>query len=150
MPLLREKKRNISVMIAGAKPARAFEERLLAEPNIFLVADPPDAAVARAQARVLMNPILRGSGLNTKTVEMLYDDAALVVTPFAIAGLDDAVKEVFEVSDTPESFAASILRCLSSPFEASEARMRLRESFGSGGLASTASHFRSEIDRNGI
>ena len=80
--------------------------------GVDLIANPHDVWPIYAQGRVLVNPARSGSGVNIKSVEMLQLEVPIVSTPVGVGGLPDDVKSQFFVADSPEDFAASILRAL--------------------------------------
>ena len=78
------------------------------------------AAAAKAQvawgatnpqrrARVMMNPILHGSGVNIKTVDMLATGRTVVTTTKGARGLPAEVVAELRTDDTPEGFADLIV-----------------------------------------
>jgi len=80
------------------------------------------------QARVLVNPMLAGSGVNLKSVEMLFSDAGLVSTTVGVAGLSDSAKRCFAIADSAEGFASAVLAALGAVPDLSE-RIGVRSSF---------------------
>ena len=103
---------HLRIAVAGSRPTDAVRALLAADSRITLIENPPDMAAVIGQARVLVNPMLAGSGVNLKSVEMLFTDAALVSTSVGIKGLPEASRRCFEVADEPEEFAGAISRAL--------------------------------------
>jgi hypothetical protein len=145
LPLIRQRRADISVVIAGAGAHAGFARRIAAVPDVTLIENPADAVALRGQARVLINPILAGGGLNTKSVEMLFCASPIVVTPFALAGMPEAFAAAYEVAGTAEAFAEGVLEGLTKPYVANAARPAAREQFGRGGAAVLSDILRSEI-----
>lgn len=104
------------VAVAGSRPTSEVRRRLSAA-GIDLIADPPRMADVVAKARVLMNPARAGSGVNLKSVDMLFTEAGLVSTPVGVMGLPEAVRSCFMVAADPAGFAACIQAALEGPFE---------------------------------
>lgn len=102
----------LRICVAGSRPSEAMREVLACDQRITLIENPEDMASVVAQARVLVNPMLAGSGVNLKSVEMLFSNAALVSTSIGVAGLPADAKNCFAVVDSPESFAAEIVSAL--------------------------------------
>ncbi|MBI5334960.1 MAG: glycosyltransferase [Burkholderiales bacterium] len=103
--------RELRFAVAGSRPTAEVRRRL-SHAGISLVSDPPRMADVLARARVLVNPAQAGSGVNLKSVEMLFTDAGLVSTPVGVMGLPDAVRSCFEVAADASGFAAGIERAL--------------------------------------
>lgn len=119
---------NLKIVIAGSRPSP--EVRLLVglDRRIRLLENPVDMAEVVGQARVLVNPMLAGSGVNLKSVEMLFSDAGLVSTTVGVAGLSNSAKRCFAVADSPDGFASAVLAALGAAPDASE-RIGVRASF---------------------
>lgn len=133
MPHIRRVAPDYVLLIAGSNPSPEFQAYLSEASNVEWLANPEEAAAVRAQGRVLINPILEGSGLNTKSVEMLFFDSPLVMTPFAADGMDAETQACFNLTADPERFAALMTDLAQAPFEVDEARAEARARFGQGG-----------------
>jgi glycosyltransferase involved in cell wall biosynthesis len=99
-------------VIAGSKPSEDVRRLVQASPRCLLIESPQDMAAVVRRAKVLVNPVRSGSGVNLKSVEMLFSNAALVSTATGVQGLPPLVKECFELSDDAEAFARAIDRGL--------------------------------------
>jgi len=82
---------------------------------VTLLANPPDSGAVLGNGRVLINPILSGSGVNIKSIEMLLVGAPVVTTSIGVRGLPEKVRAQYKVADTPADFAAHIIAALSEP-----------------------------------
>jgi glycosyltransferase involved in cell wall biosynthesis len=102
------------LVIAGRRPSDALRRRI-AEAGAELVADPPDAAALLGRGRVMLNPILHGSGVNIKTVDMLATGRPVVTTTKGARGLPGDVVAQLSIADTPEAFAEGVARALAAP-----------------------------------
>ena len=121
VPQLRRARPALRVFVAGSNPAAAVVQAA-AQCGVELIANPPDAAAVLRSARVLVNPVFAGSGVNIKAIDMLFSPAALVATPQGVAGLPRQVQSVFAVASAAEDFARAVLQGLdtaSGPSEAS-------------------------------
>jgi len=114
VPVLRQKVPGIKGFIAGSRPSEA----VLAAARFAewtLISDPTDTVSVIRNARVLINPVFAGSGVNTKCIEMLFSPAGLVATPIALNGLPNEAKACFGVTDQPEEFASLICERIKGP-----------------------------------
>lgn len=116
LPRLKAKRADIRVVIAGSRPSDSIKALCALHPeNLVLISNPPDAADVYRRGRVLINPILHGSGVNIKSVEMLQTDSPIVTTPQGVKGLPEDVKACFQVESSPEGFADRVLDGLRKP-----------------------------------
>ena len=67
---------------------------------------------AYLDADVVINPMRFGTGLSVKTIEALGQSKPVVATSAGARGLDSGGGQVFLVADTPDAFAASVLKIL--------------------------------------
>lgn len=72
-----------------------------------------DLESAYARARVIINPMLAGTGLKTKSVEALGYGKPLVTTRCGAEGLEEAAGTALLVADDPDEFAANVVSVLS-------------------------------------
>lgn len=115
VPLLLKRRPDIRIFIAGSKPDPRIRAVLAAQPQVVLLESPADAVAVLRNARVLVNPVFAGSGVNVKSVEMLFSSATLVSTPQGLAGLPADVVASFRVATEPAAFADEILTALLLP-----------------------------------
>ena len=109
VPKIRAQRRDFRGFIAGSRPVAAVRDAAR-NAGIDLIENPPDAEPVLRNARVLINPVFAGSGVNTKCIEMLFTPAGLVATSVALQGLANEARQCFGVADEPQSFADLILR----------------------------------------
>ena len=110
LPLLGAQR--LSLLLAGSRPSDAVRALAASDGRITLLADPPDMPALVGAARVLVNPVQAGSGVNLKSVEMLFSGAALVSTPAGVQGLPAAAAACFEVQADPAGFAQAVQAAL--------------------------------------
>lgn len=111
----------LRVALAGSRPTEAVRRLAAADTRVTLLADPPSVPAVAGAARVLVNPVQAGSGVNLKSVEMLFGDAALVSTPAGVQGLPDEAAACFAVRADAVDFAqavAAALRAAPAPADA--------------------------------
>lgn len=103
---------NITVVLSGSRPAPEVRRLARRDPRVELIADPEDMAAVVAAASTIVNPMRAGSGVNLKSVEMIFSDASLVSTSVGVRGLPDEGKACFLIADDAGAFAAQIVRGL--------------------------------------
>ena len=96
---------NIKITLAGSCPTSEVKNLVLANPRVALIENPIDMAAIIAKAKIIVNPMRAGSGVNLKSVEMLFSRALLISTTVGVKGLSDAAKRCFTVTDSPMEFA---------------------------------------------
>jgi polysaccharide biosynthesis protein PslH len=104
--------RALRIALAGSGPNAEVRELAASDARITLLADPPAMATLAGAARVLVNPVQAGSGMNLKSVEMLFSNTGLVSTPAGVQGMPEAVMQCFAVAGDAPGFAALVQRAL--------------------------------------
>ncbi|HEX7820759.1 MAG TPA: glycosyltransferase [Sphingobium sp.] len=130
LPPLQRRRPDVRILLAGSNPSPAMRALVADRSGIDLVANPEDGGAIRAQGRVLVNPILRGSGVNVKSVEMLFTDSPVVTTNIGVQGLDAETRGAFAVADDPSDYAALIDAMLDAGPVARADRQPHRDRFG--------------------
>jgi hypothetical protein len=133
LPLLKES--TLRIVVAGSRPTDAVREAVAADPRVELVENPADMAPLIGTARVIVNPMLAGSGVNLKSVEMIFSEAALVSTTAGVKGLPPETKAAFTVADDSASFAAAVAIGLAAAPQQRPERGSLRVAFAGGHTA---------------
>lgn len=113
-PQIRSRKADTQFLLAGVDPHPKIE-RIAQTEGVTLLPNAASVAETYAQGRVLINPILAGSGMNVKSVEMLFSGKPVVTCPQGVAGLPRDVRAYFGVANTPEEFADACLAALQIP-----------------------------------
>jgi glycosyltransferase involved in cell wall biosynthesis len=134
LPLLLEKRRDIRVVIAGARPIDAVRNHCEKFPCISFIANPEDATVILGNARVLINPVFSGSGVNVKSIDMLFTNSALVSTPQGVVGLPESVRRCFSIEVEARGFASAIIDQLRTFGAIDNARREARREFSFSGI----------------
>lgn len=75
----------------------------------MLVPDPADISDLIGRGRVMLNPILHGSGVNIKTIDMLASGQPVVTTTKGARGIAQAVVAELSIADDPAAFARLIV-----------------------------------------
>lgn len=112
LPILQDKRKDIKVLIAGSHPSKELIYYCEQLSNITLIANPKDVNKLYSSSKVLINPTLFGSGVNIKSVEMLFLNKPVVCTSQAIAGLPIAFRNVFNIADNSVQFSSMIINLL--------------------------------------
>ncbi len=103
-PAIVARMNDIRLVIAGRKPPADLVRRAR-EIGVELIADPVNAAPLFGRAHVMINPILHGSGVNIKTVDMFATGQPVVTTTKGARGLPQEIVEQLVVADAPDAFA---------------------------------------------
>jgi glycosyltransferase involved in cell wall biosynthesis len=98
----------LRVLLAGSDPSADVQRLAASDARIELIANPPDMPSLVRQGRVLVNPVRAGSGVNLKSVEMLFTRSALVSTRVGVQGLPATVQACFALADDADAFARAI------------------------------------------
>lgn len=114
----------LRIAIAGSRPSDEMRFILQQDARIELIENPEDMAAVVARARLLVNPMRAGSGVNLKSVEMLFSRAALVSTSVGVGGLPPEAKACFAVEDDAKAFARAIERGLAEQVDEELIQMR--------------------------
>lgn len=133
LPLLRDMRPGATYCFAGANPSDEAREIFAQAPEIDLVPNAPSVDDILANGRVLVNPILSGSGVNVKSIDMLRYDAPIVTTSIGAQGFGPEIDGQFLVRDDARGFAEAIVAALADP-QPPGGRAAARSLFGEGGL----------------
>ena len=120
LPLVRERFPEVRLQVVGTV-CQALNADI---PGVDLmgVVDSLDDAYTRAD--IVVNPVLTGTGLKTKTVEALGHAKPLVTTACGAEGIEDAAGVAFLMADEPAAMAAHISSLLESPSLAADLAQR--------------------------
>jgi len=83
--------------------------------GLVLIGEVENVREAYAQAAVVINPVLVGTGLKTKTIEALAFGRPLVTTSCGAEGVHDAAGSAFRLADDPGKFADDVIQFLTKP-----------------------------------
>lgn len=132
LPLVRTAQRDVRVLIAGANPTDAIKNLCRTTAGVSLHVNPDSTHAIYRSGRILVNPVLTGSGVCIKSLEMLGAEKPIVSTPQGIAGLPSSVQEYFHVAADPETFAQKIVNLLLNYYQPKIDINLLNLHFGSG------------------
>lgn len=111
VPRIRARIPRVRVSIAGSRPVEAVR-RAASVNAVTLTEGPADVVPVLRDAKVLVNPVFVGSGVNVKSVEMLFSPAELVATSQGLAGLPGEVTKLFRRADDAEGFANAVIEAI--------------------------------------
>ncbi len=111
--LVTEQIPNAKFYIAG----RDMPESLLQhkQKNVVVVGEVPDAKTFYASKKIMVVPILSGSGMRVKIVEGMALGKVIVSTTVGAEGIFYTPNKNILIADAPEDFANQIIFCLSHP-----------------------------------
>jgi glycosyltransferase involved in cell wall biosynthesis len=109
----------MKIVLAGSNPVKKLR-LLCAENNIQLIANPSEVQSLYDRAKVLINPIWHGSGVNIKIIEMLATGKPVVATSCGASGLTPNLKAFVVVADKPDDFAKAVLNYIKIPISISQ------------------------------
>lgn len=116
--------------VLGSTPTAQTRAWLESHANVLPAYDLPDVRPYLAGARVLVNPIFTGSGVQLKMLDMLMAPAPVVTRTQGMRGLPPFMKDAAFVFDDAEQFAAAIQKARTMGPDQTDARRRAREAFG--------------------
>ncbi len=114
------------LLLVGSEPppAHALPHT---DANVELVGFVDDVREPLARYAVFLCPILSGSGVRVKLLEAFAAGIPVVSTRLGAEGLAERDGEICALADTPEEFAAAVLRILDDRGEASRMAARARD-----------------------
>ena len=145
LPEIRNHIPDIKVLIAGAKPINKIRQLCEETEGVDLSINPPSSKEIYNSGRVLINPVLTGSGVSIKSLEMLMAGKPIVSTPQGIAGLPISVKQYFKIASDTQSFAAEIVNLISNSHEIQISTKLLESLFGTQVIHEVVSDIKSLI-----
>ncbi len=120
-PKVKLRRPGVRLYVVGMEPADSLVGWLTQDPNVTVVASPPDIRPWVARASVVICPMRDGGGTKVKLLDAMAMGKAIVSTSFGCEGLGVRHGENILVADTPHDFAAGTIEALEDP----ELRRRL-------------------------
>lgn len=118
------------MLIAGSNPVNKIKQLCEENQGIYLSINPASSVAVYQSGRVLINPVLTGSGVSIKSIEMLVSGRPIVSTPQGIAGLPEEVRKFFKIAVDAQSFGEEIIRLLSTSQKVNVEQGLLESLFG--------------------
>lgn len=125
-PLLRN---DLTITLAGSKPSPEVRALAKATTGVSLIDSPDDMAAIIRRAKVLVNPVRFGSGVNLKSVEMLFSRATLISTTVGVKGMSETAKKCFLIADTALAFANALDEAMERAIDDEARRGQARSDF---------------------
>lgn len=108
-PLVKRQVPNARLYVVGYKPPPAVRT-LARDPSIIVTGFVEDVRDYLNRAQVAIDPLRIGAGLQNKVLESMSMALPVVATPLANEGIGATPGEHLILADTPEDFAAHIVR----------------------------------------
>ncbi|MFM2303824.1 MAG: hypothetical protein RLZZ135_1234, partial [Cyanobacteriota bacterium] len=113
-PIVRDRLPEVTVLIAGSNPVLRIKQICEQTEGVTLSINPKSATDTYRSGRVLINPILKGSGVKIKSIDMLTIGKPIVSTIEGISGLpEEIVEKYFKIVPDARSFASASIEFLS-------------------------------------
>lgn len=129
LPRVHESDPGVVLSVVGYGANAELRDELESHPAVRLYSDVASVYPHLFGARVLVNPVAVGSGVQLKMLDMLMTDAPIVTRSQGARGLPPQCVEQVDVADTAELFAARILEALGAEGKADEGRAECRAMF---------------------
>lgn len=134
MPLIAKQVTGVRLLVVGRNPSGALKEFAAARQDIVVTGRVEDVRPFIEEARCYIVPIRIGGGTRLKIFEAMAMAKPVVSTTIGAEGLPIADGTDLVVADTPESFAAAVVRILKDDAWAArlgaQAASTVRERFG--------------------
>ena len=121
-PLIQKIEPEVTLTIAGANPPTDFQ-RLMQDSSgaIKVMGYVPDLRPHLEESALMVVPLRAGSGMRVRILEAFAQAMPVVTTTVGLEGIDAIENEEVLLADTPQEFAASVIRLLGD--EALQARL---------------------------
>jgi len=133
LPLLRERRPGATVVIVGSQPG-AEVRAWAAQTGAALRANVEQPMRHMHGAAVLVNPVMTGSGVQVKMLDMLMTDRPIVTTTQGTRGLPAEVAALLQVADNASAFADAVCAALHQGTVDMATRAQVRRQFSVEGL----------------
>src|SRR5512145_2167036 len=112
LPWIRQKRPESVVDLVGARPPQSLVERNQKDSRINVTGYVPDLLPYMEQAGVFVVPLRAGGGMRVKILEALARGLPLVTTTLGCEGIAVEDGRHVLIANTPEGFAAAVIRLL--------------------------------------
>ena len=131
LPLIREKRPNVKLVIVGANPSAAVR-RLATIPGVEVTGSVPDVRPYELRSAMTVAPLKIARGTQNKILESLAMGVPVVASDLAARGTDAEPGRHLLTAKCPQGYANAVLRLLDDPAE--------RRRFSEAGRARMLSH----------
>lgn len=112
MPLIREKLPDVTLTVVGRNPYPALVELSKLDPSIIVTGRVEDVRPYMERAAAYVVPLRIGGGTRLKIFEAMAMEKPIVSTTIGAEGLPVQPESDILLADTPETFAAAVVRVL--------------------------------------
>ena len=112
LPLVRQRVPDVKLYVVGKQPPRAVRALARRDPSITVTGYVEDLRLYLWRARVGIDPLRIGAGLQNKVLEGMAAGLPMVMTGVANEGIGAVPAEQAIVVDKPAEFAAAVVRLL--------------------------------------
>jgi hypothetical protein len=98
----------LSFLIMGSNPCDAIRD-ISNEYQISLIPNPEDPSIFQNDSNILINPVRFGSGVNIKSIDMLFTSNQVVTTGVGVQGLPRSFEDTFFVCNSDIEFSQTII-----------------------------------------
>lgn len=112
LPLVRKQRPSTSLLISGVDPSQSVRDAARADPLISVSGWVRDIRASYASARIFAAPMQIGTGLQNKLLEAMAMRIPCVTSALANNAVGAPVGEAILIGNSPEEYAAHILRLL--------------------------------------
>ncbi len=110
-PQVRQQRPNARFLVLGRRP-RSVIQALDGIDGVEVVGEVDDPAPHLARAAVCVNPVRAGAGMQNKLLDYAAAGKAMVATSVANEGIGLPPGEAVAIADTPNTFAAEVIRLM--------------------------------------
>jgi len=114
-PLVKRVVPEVSFAVVGARPPASVRRLAEADPSITVTGYVADPQPYLEQTAALIVPVRAGGGMRVKILEALARGLPIVSTTIGYEGIELTPEQHLLVGDTPEAFAAALVRLLREP-----------------------------------
>lgn len=114
LPRVRAQRPDVRCRIVGSNPTPFISRLLTDAEGVELCANVTDPTPYLFGAKVLVNPVMTGSGVQVKMLDMLMTDVPIVTATQGTRGLPVEFKQLFKIADDADAFAQSVCEELAS------------------------------------
>ena len=118
LPLVRKERPGTSLLISGVDPSPSVRDLARVDPLVTVSGWVKDIRSSYAAARIFIAPMQIGTGLQNKLLEAMAMRMPCITSPLANNAVGAPVDDAILIGNTPEEYAAHILRLLSDPARA--------------------------------
>jgi sugar transferase (PEP-CTERM/EpsH1 system associated) len=117
LPLVRKERPDTSLLISGVDPTASVRDLAKTDPRIAVTGWVKDIRSSYARSRIFIAPMQIGTGLQNKLLEAMAMRIPCITSTLANNAVGAPPGDAILIGNTPEDYAALILRLLSDPAE---------------------------------